>query len=339
MQNREKPRIRSLILLAASLALAVASSVSAGDSAGSPKISTQFVTVDKDVRLEVLDWGGPGRPLILLAALGATAHAYDAFAPKLSEKYHVYGITRRGFGASSIPATGYSADRLGDDVLAVIDALKIDKPILVGHSVAGEELSSIGSRHPEKISGLVYLEAAESYAFYDPTKGNLLIDSLESRKQIDQLVRREFNDEHALVAELLQSLPRLENDLREEYARLPAPSNSVKTSALSQTPEVFVPSDSIFDGMEKYTSVGVPVLAIFAYPHAFMGMYQNDASGRAKAEAQDLVRTDGLAKVVREESPSSRIVLIPHATHMIFSSNESEVLQEIDAFVGGVPRA
>ncbi len=47
----------------------------------------------------------------------------------------------------------YAADRLGDDVLAVIAALKLDRPVVAGHSFAGKELSSIGSRHPEKVTG------------------------------------------------------------------------------------------------------------------------------------------------------------------------------------------
>src|SRR5262249_33495712 len=71
----------------------------------------QMVTVDKAVSLEVLDWGGSGRPLVFLAGLGNTAHIFDKFAPKLTPTYHAYGITRRGFGASSSPASGYSADR------------------------------------------------------------------------------------------------------------------------------------------------------------------------------------------------------------------------------------
>jgi len=79
---------------------------------------SQLITVDKDVTLEVLDWGGSGQPLVLLAGLGNTAHIFDSFAPKLTDRYRVYGITRRGFGASSMPASGYSADRLADDVLA-----------------------------------------------------------------------------------------------------------------------------------------------------------------------------------------------------------------------------
>ncbi len=96
--------------------------------------TVQFVTTEKDVKLEVLDWGGTGRALVLVPGLGNTAHIFDKFAPKLTPAYHVYGITRRGFGASSAPspavAGAYSATRLGDDVLAVLDALKLYRPVL-----------------------------------------------------------------------------------------------------------------------------------------------------------------------------------------------------------------
>jgi len=81
--------------------------------------TVQFVAVDDNVKLEVLDWGGSGRNLVLLTGQGNTAHVFDDFAPKLTSEYHVYGITRRGYGSSSAPASGYSADRLADDVLAV----------------------------------------------------------------------------------------------------------------------------------------------------------------------------------------------------------------------------
>src|SRR5215471_6072378 len=126
----------------------------------------QFVNVDRDVKLEVLDWGGTGRPLLLLAGLGNTAHIFDTIAPKLSGSYHVYGLTRRGYGSSSVPASGYSADRLADDVSEVINFLKLNKPVLAGHSMAGEELSSIGSRQPGKVAGLIYLDAGYKYAYY-----------------------------------------------------------------------------------------------------------------------------------------------------------------------------
>ncbi len=134
--------------------------------------TARFVPVDHNVKLEVLDWGGSGRSMLLLAGLGNTAHVFDALAGKLAASYHVYGLTRRGFGASSAPKSGYGADRLADDVLEVMDALKLNKPVLMGHSIAGEELSSIGSRYPGKVAGLIYLDAGNSYAFYDSSVGD-----------------------------------------------------------------------------------------------------------------------------------------------------------------------
>jgi len=134
--------------------------------------SVLFVNVEPDVKLEVLDWGGPstgnGRTLVLVPGLGNTAHIFDGLAPRLAARYRVLGVTRRGFGSSSAPASGYGADRLGDDVLAVMQKLDVSKPVVVGHSLGGEELSSIGSRYPERVAGLIYLEAGYTYAFNAP---------------------------------------------------------------------------------------------------------------------------------------------------------------------------
>jgi non-heme chloroperoxidase len=63
---------------------------------------------------------------------------------------------------------------LADDVLKVVEALKLNRPVLAGHSVAGEELSSIGSRHPEKVAGLVYLDAGYAYAIDNPALSCML---------------------------------------------------------------------------------------------------------------------------------------------------------------------
>jgi non-heme chloroperoxidase len=179
--------------------------------------TVQFVTVDENVNLEVLDWGGSGRPLVLLAGLGNTAHVFDDFAPKLTPEYHVYGITRRGYGASSAPASGYSADRRGDDVLAVLDALKINRPVLVGHSIAGDELSSVGTRHPERVAALIYLDAGYSNSFYDRSIGNVDIDSRALQKKLQEMLAASTPQEHKrLVEELVQQdLPDLERELQE----------------------------------------------------------------------------------------------------------------------------
>ena len=149
---------------------------------------TRFVTVEKNVKLEVLDWGGKGRPIVMLAGAGLTAHLFSQFAAKLTPHYHVYGITRRGEGASSAPAAPepvftvaapntyelrpphnnpYNVERLGDDVIAVLDTLHIERPVFVGHSIAGEELTSVASRYPNRVAGLIYLDAFAEFAFSD----------------------------------------------------------------------------------------------------------------------------------------------------------------------------
>jgi pimeloyl-ACP methyl ester carboxylesterase len=179
--------------------------------------TASFVAVDQNVKLEVLDFGGSGVPIVLLAGLGNTAHVFDDFAPKLTADHRVYAITRRGFGASTAPASGYSADRLGDDVLAVLDSLSITRPILIGHSIAGEELSSIGSRHPEKVAALVYLDAANQYAYYDSAHGDLLIDGQSLEGKLGQLLPGGTPppDRKRFIEELLRSdLPRFQSVLR-----------------------------------------------------------------------------------------------------------------------------
>jgi non-heme chloroperoxidase len=254
--------------------------------------TVQFITVENNVKLEVLDWGGSGRPLVLLAGLGNTAHIFDKFALKLTGAYHVFGITRRGFGASSAPPpstdTTYSADRLGDDVLAVLDALKLNRPVLAGHSLGGEELSSVGSQHPGKVAGLIYLDAGYSYAFYDRSRGDL--------KQVPGA---------------------------------PPPAQQ----APGQVPSI---TQAIMAGTQKYTEIKVPVLAIYALPHATGQPFKDDAA-RAAADAQDEATTGAQAKAFESGVPSAKVIRLPHANHYLFFSNEADVLREMNAFLSNLP--
>jgi non-heme chloroperoxidase len=302
----------------------------------------QFITVETGVKLEVLDWGGSGRPLVMLAGLGNTAHIFDTFAEKLAATYHVYGITRRGFGASSSPAPteeNYSADRLGDDVLAVIDALKLSRPVLVGHSIAGEELSSIGSRHPEKVAGLIYLDAGYAYAYYDASRGDVLLDSLDLKRKLEQLISgartRPPLDPRQLVEELLQTnLPRYEKDLQEWQKELPAePPPPAEKAGPRKGPQGPNPGSAIMGGEEKYTEIKCPALAIFAVPHDLGLVLMDDPKARAAEEADELARMTAIANAFEAGVPSAHVVRLPHASHYVFVSNEGDVLREMKSFL------
>jgi pimeloyl-ACP methyl ester carboxylesterase len=297
--------------------------------------SVQLVAVDENVKLEVLDWGGSGRPLVLLAGLGDTAHRFDRFATKLTANYHVYGITRRGFGASSAPAPArdnYTADRLGDDVLAVLDALKVSHPVVAGHSIAGEEMSSIATRHPERVAGLIYLDAGYPYAFYDRSRGDLNIDSIELRTLLAQLVPGMGSPaQKALMQELLhKTLPQFERDLQEQLTTMQVMPAQLMPAQIPPVPL------AVMGGEQRYTDVHVPVLAIFAIPHDLGSAFQNDPTARAAAEAHDLARTGAQADAFEKGIPSARVVRLPHANHYLFLSNEADVLREMNSFIGGL---
>jgi pimeloyl-ACP methyl ester carboxylesterase len=120
----------------------------------------RFVEVEPGVKLEVLDWGGSGEPLLLLAGHGDTGHVFDDFAPRLTSGSRVFAIIRRGFGASSQPAQGYDLARMVQDVARVADTLKVGRLNVAGHSTAGDEMSRFALAYPDRVGKLVYLEAA-----------------------------------------------------------------------------------------------------------------------------------------------------------------------------------
>jgi pimeloyl-ACP methyl ester carboxylesterase len=225
---------------------------------------------------------------------------------------------------------------LGDDVLAVLDALELNRPVLVGHSIAGEELSSIGSRHPEKVSGLIYLDAGYGYALYDHSRGHFPIDRNEVVAKLDQLAPGKLpHDPKQLIQDLLEtSLPALERELREmnkNLADAPPPPPSAEPPPLP-----LFAFTAILSGQQKYTDIQVPILAIFALPHSTTPQIRNDPKKLAEYEERENASVGGQAKAF-EALPSARVVRLPFASHNVFFSNEADVLRELNHFIASLP--
>jgi non-heme chloroperoxidase len=320
--------------------------------------SVQMITVEKDVQLEVLDWGGKGRAVVLLTGLGNTAHVFDDFAPKLTGEYHVYGVTRRGYGVSSAPASGYGSDRLGDDVLAVLDALKIVKPVLVGHSIAGEELSSIATRYPERIAGAVYLDAAYSFAYYDPSVGDMNIDLIDLQKKLFQLSKQP-PEPRPLVKELLETdLPAFERDLQRFQSQFetmvssrgprqdPTAADRATFAAYrewqARVDHLPFPEAELRQQFEegpdgsvgRWKAKGFVAEAIAAGQQKYMklqvpmlAIYGVDNGHEAGAQIAAFERGN----------PSAPVIRLPHANHYVYLSNEAEVLRATREFINRLP--
>jgi pimeloyl-ACP methyl ester carboxylesterase len=298
-------------------------------------LHTRLIGVDRNVRLEVLDWGGSGRPIVLLAGGGDTAHVFDDFAAKLTANFHVYGITRRGFGASDYAATDDASDRLGDDVVAVIDALKLKRPILVGHSIAGAEMSSIANRHPDRVAALIYLDAAYSYAF-DNGKGTALG---EIQKLHGPQPPPPSGPDLASFTALQKHFERVygfrfpEAELREEFES--TPEGGVGKERDHPGTPLFM---AMLTSSRKFTAIPVPALIFFANPHGQGTWVDNnkDPSVKSAEKAYSDALSALVAKqetAVRNAVPKAKVITLPGAHHYVYLSNEADVLREMRAFI------
>ncbi len=112
------------------------------------------------ITMEYADWGGRGQFVLLLAGLGNDAHVYDDFAPAFTDRFRVVGLTRRGFADSDRPETGYDVATRVEDIRAFLDSLHVVRAYIVGHSMAGDEMTLFASTYPDRVAKLVYLDAA-----------------------------------------------------------------------------------------------------------------------------------------------------------------------------------
>lgn len=308
-----------------------------------PVPASRLVKVAPGVQLEVVDWGGTGKPIVFLAGLGNTAHVFSAegFARAFTRNHHVYGITRRGFGESSKPAftaANYSADRLGDDIVAVLDAMHIQRPVLIGHSIAGEELSSIGTRYPNKISGLVYLDAGYSYALYDPNAGSferLDIDERDLKSDLADFDRGGFGVREAAMRRMVNAdLGRVKQDVRIEQAFDNALSPQMRGAVLETDPL----SNAIRMGEQKYTGpIRVPILAIYAAPHNWSMGLGSDKAADSAAEKMEYADELTQIRAFQKHLPGAKVIRIPNADHYVFFSNRAQVERDVNAFLNALP--
>jgi len=325
----------------------VASAQDPGEWRDPSKHKVTFITVDQDVQLEVLDWGGSGRAVVLLAGSGNTAHVFDDFAPKLTDCCHVYGITRRGFGSSSHPPTGYDDQRLADDALKVLDALHLDHPVLAGHSMAGGELTTIGRQHSERISGLIYLDATTDPAG-DPSMRDP--EFVAAEKKLPDALRQPLAMDRSSVGAFQASRGRAnlgvfpESEVRQAFAVLP---DGRLGQYIGSSRDI---NDAIGRGQIKrdYSNIRVPVLAFINYPRPpadprsstvmvddreYQPVDDDERAAIIAYTGVERRRFDQRIATLKRGLPSVRIVELPGAGHYLFLNREAEVLSGMHSFV------
>jgi pimeloyl-ACP methyl ester carboxylesterase len=110
------------------------------------------------LRLRLLDWGGEGRPrLLLLHGFTGHAHAWDTLSIALQPHFHVLALDQRGHGDSD-PADAYNPLVAFDDLSGVVDQLGRGPLVLVGLSMGGRNAMYFAAKRPRDVRKLVILD-------------------------------------------------------------------------------------------------------------------------------------------------------------------------------------
>jgi non-heme chloroperoxidase len=300
---------------------------------------SDFVHVN-GIRLHYLDWGGRGPALLFLAGMGCNAHVFDRFAPRFTDRFHVLALTRRGHGESDHPETGYDVDTLTRDILLFLDALKLDRVFLVGHSMAGVELSHFAAAYPDRLLGLVYLDAA----FYRNTQE---FKAMQAENPLRTIEIPGSKDEHysteAYFASMKKAYPSLaaiwgpvmeEQGLHEitvqPDGRVVDRMSPAIESAIQDTMLGYIPEDD---------RIQAPTLSFVAFPEARSFISPEYMTEEQQARVMAFFATAREAwlrhsmEQFRRNVPHARIVQIPGGHHYCFIQQEQLVYDEMRKFL------
>jgi len=103
-----------------------------------------------------------GRAVILLHGFADSWRSFERVIPHLPPSLHVVAVTQRGHGDASRPAEGYGLPYLSVDLLALLDALGIQRAVIVGHSMGSAVAVRFAIDHPDRVAGLVLMAAGSA---------------------------------------------------------------------------------------------------------------------------------------------------------------------------------
>lgn len=144
----------------------------------------KFVEVN-GLKLHYLDWGGNGTPLVALHGVGSQGHTWDSFAAAARDTYHIYALDQRGFGDSDhAPDANYGTTAFANDLKGFLDALGLEKVIIVGHSMGGHNAMAFTARNPGRVIKLVVVDLAPG-----PRSGAGAVAQQNEFDSIDELLQ------------------------------------------------------------------------------------------------------------------------------------------------------
>ena len=287
--------------------------------ASAPAPSERWADIG-DIRVRFLDWGGQGKPVVLLHGLASSANWYDLVAPHLRDDYRIIAPDQRGHGQTSQAVGGYDWKTLTQDVVGLMDELSIPKAAVFGHSWGATVALNVAARAQDRIDALGLIDGGVS-------RNSDVRESWEDvrarvRPRDISGTREEFLDRLRTqlsfcwsnqVERIVQTMVYEDGDgAMQDILR---PDNHIKVMrAMWEEP-----------ASQAYPNVRCPAVIIPAGPTP-----QNAGSERAMVKQE---RVDAAAQEIND----CRVRWIPETVHDIGYHKPEELAQVIREFLDGTP--
>jgi pimeloyl-ACP methyl ester carboxylesterase len=124
-------------------------------------------------------------PFVLVHGLASNARLWDGVAEELHAAGHtVVAIDQRGHGRSDAPDLGYDLDTAVADLVVLIKALELERPVLAGQSWGGNVVLELGWRRPEAVRGIAcvdggVIELSQAYPSWEDCRAALTPPALD----------------------------------------------------------------------------------------------------------------------------------------------------------------
>jgi pimeloyl-ACP methyl ester carboxylesterase len=290
-----------------------------------PEYSERFFR-SGTLRIHFRDWGDPALPpLVIVHGLRDHSHSFDDLARGLVDRFHVLALDLRGHGDSETTPY-YHFGHFVLDLHNLIRALRLSRPVIIGHSMGGEIVGTYGGCFPDVPAALVVIEGLGPPP---PDMEEEVRWTIDGFRRIDQALagQRGLDDLEAAYRRLHERNPRLSEAKARELALLGTRAREDgklewKFDSMLTTMALTGPFNLDY-AMAFWRRITAPTLIVHG---AESGEFWRSSPAARYLDADDLERR---LACFRDAS----FVEIPGAGHMVHFDRPRELLTSIRSFL------
>lgn len=190
--------------------------------------------------LNVEEYGSGEPALVFLHYWGGSLRTWSKVIDGLKGSFRCVAYDQRGWGASDAPAEGYSISDLANDAAALMEAMGIEKYVLVGHSMGGKVAQLVALRKPDGLMGLVLVAPAPPTPVHFPEPmREQQVHAYDSRENVLQAIA--FLTARPPAAEIVEQI--VEDSLRgSPGAKLAWPTKAIAEDISVEVARIAVPT-------------------------------------------------------------------------------------------------